>query len=323
LLKPVIRRRGITTVGPPPSTAGPNRWIPTIRQVRPKNVIFAGLVISLHPPHAVPVVTTVVSKQVKIVSSSVTSKPSVIRIAPPKNTLPKATKGKVTVIGANYRLEGKVYASKPQKPVIVIVPCQWSGHFASHGWQNIQDQINAGYPIYIQPTLPTASYEEIVDFGTIFNNVIATLTWVQNLIAGAVTVVSKIATSTDNISYTAFTTGVSLFSASMRYVKFRFEFAASDDHGLVELLNVQTRLDVKREVDSGSITADKNDVNGTLATFNKVFKSIDSITLTVNSVEPVTAIYSSVTTTNFRIFAMDSQGNRITYTVSWKARGVV
>lgn len=205
----------------------------------------------------------------------------------------------------------------------VDLTTNWSTHFSSNAWTNIQDQINAGYPIYIQPVPLTASYEEVIDFGAPFNNTIITLTWVQNLLAGSVTVVSKVATSVDNITYTGFTTGTSVFAATMRYVKFRLELTASDEHGLVQINNLQVRLDVKREVDSGTITAVSTDVGGTHVNFNKTFQSIDSITLTVNSIEPITAIYDSVTTTGFDVYALDSRGNRITYPVSWKSRGIV
>lgn len=202
----------------------------------------------------------------------------------------------------------------------------WDAHFSTRTWANIQDQINAGYPIYIQPTKLTGSYEEVIDYGTIISSVIATLRWTEDHISGTVAVIAKLAASDDNITYTPFVTASSTFFSTLRYLKIRFEFTAADDNDLLKFSNINILLSVKREVDSGSVNALASDVNGTIVAFNKSFKDIDSITLTVNSVEPVTAIYSFVDIPNpvsFSVFAFDSSGNRVTYPVSWKARGIV
>lgn len=204
--------------------------------------------------------------------------------------------------------------------------CSWEGHFTSRGWLSPQNQISAGYPIYIQPTLLSGYYEEVIDYGTTITNTIASLRWSQTLFAGSVTVVTKMAVSTDGNTYTPFQSGTSIFFSTLRFLKIRFEFTATDDTGLIEVSNVQTLLDVKREVDSGSVIALAGDTFGTPVLFNKAFKDIDSITLTVAAIEPVTAIYDFVDVPNpagFSVYAFSSTGNRITYLVSWKARGIV
>lgn len=100
----------------------------------------------------------------------------------------------------------------------------WQTHFTTRGWNTIQDQINAGYPYYLQPTKETGVYEEIKDYGIILSNVVVSIDYNALIIVPNVNVVVKMAVSDDGISYTAFTTGTQIFFASVRYLKFRFEF---------------------------------------------------------------------------------------------------
>lgn len=199
-------------------------------------------------------------------------------------------------------------------------------HFINNSWDHPQDQIDAGYPIHSQPSQTTGSYEEIVDYGTLITNTILTLVYSTNELSPTVTVQPRIATSTDGISYTAFSNVASLFASSLRYAKIRFEFTGSDDDALTQFTLLQMRLDVKREVDSGAVAALAADTDGTEVFFNKTFLDIDSITLTVAAIQPVTAIYSFVDIPNpvsFKVLCYDSSGNRVDYVVSWKARGIV
>lgn len=220
----------------------------------------------------------------------------------------------------------RTYAENvPQPPAYSA--CSWHTHFNSRGWANIQAQIDAGYPIYAQPTELTGSYEEIIDYGLLLTNNIVTVRWSENHIVGDIDVVCKIASSTDGISYTAFTTGTSVFYSSMRYVKIRLEFAAINDKELLEIDNLEILLDVKREVDSGQVTALAADgLTGTEVFFNKTFKDIDSIELTVAARQPITAIYRFTDVpnpTSFHVLTYDSSGNQVDYLVSWLVRGIV
>jgi hypothetical protein len=192
-------------------------------------------------------------------------------------------------------------------------------------WQSIQDQIDAGYPIFIQPTKLVGTYERVFDFGTILNTLIINLVWNQNQIEGSTSVVSEIAYSTDNITYSSYIAARSLFVSSMRYVKVKFTFTSIDRKSLLEFYNLVINLNVKVETDSGSIIADEDDVSGTVVTFNKTFKDINSITVSADSVTPITVIYDFVDVpnpTSFKVYAFNAAGARVTYLVSWKARGI-
>lgn len=205
----------------------------------------------------------------------------------------------------------------------------FGSHFTSRAWDQPDDQIAAGYPIYIQPTKLTASYQEVIDYETTLNNVIVNLSWTleQLTLAGTVTIASTIEFSADAIIWSAPVAGPSAFSASFRYARITFNFTANNDKALAVFSNLVILLDVKREVDSGVVTANAGDANGTVVTFNKAFRDVDSITLTpTKQAEPLTSIYDFVDVPNpteFKVFVFDSIGNRVTATVSWKARGIV
>lgn len=196
-------------------------------------------------------------------------------------------------------------------------------HFSTPGWADINGAISAGYSIWIQPTKTTGTYEERIDYGSVSNNVIATLTWIENLLAGSVTTVASIKYSTDDITYTAYVAGSSLFIPTFRYLKFKLDFTATNDKGLVEISNLQIRLDVKRSIDSGTASAVSTDVGGTSVSFNITFKNPESLTLTVQGTTQLTAVYTSLTTTGFKLYVFDGAGVRQSATVSWKCRGIV
>lgn len=207
------------------------------------------------------------------------------------------------------------------------VQTTWEVHFTSRSWDQPSDQVAAGYPIYIQPTSVTGSYEEVIDYGIVLNNVIVNISYnVTQITSSPVTVTVRLATSLDGSSYSGFTNGASQFFPTFRFLKVRLEFSG-DDKALIELYNLTISIDVKRENDGGEVNAPASDVNGTLVYFSKPFKDIESITTTVKSTtEPFYAIFIFTDVpnpTSFRVMAFDSSGNRVTKLVDWKVRGIV
>lgn len=192
-------------------------------------------------------------------------------------------------------------------------------------WENIQDQINAGYLLYIQPTLLTGSYEKTFDFGAVFDNILLTLEWNENQVEGNTSVLAELKYSTDNVTYSSYVVGRSLFIPSARYIRAKFTFTADDNRALLEFYGLVAKLNVKTEVDSGSVIADEDDVGGTVVLFNKDFKDINSITLAAESTTPVKPVYDFVDIPNpvsFKVLAFNDAGARVTILVSWKARGI-
>lgn len=212
----------------------------------------------------------------------------------------------------------------------IVTPQTFQAHFTTHAWLTPQNQVTAGFPIYIQPTAANGSYKEVIDYGAILNNVIATYTFQVETLVPDITIVLSTRTSTDGVSWTAPQTGASIFIPTVRYLEITFLFTnvdATNDHGLIRVSNLQIFLNVKREVDSGAVLAVSTDATGTQVNFNKDYKDIDSITCSVDSAkEPFTVIYDFVDIPDpvgFKVFVFDTTGNRVTKLVSWKARGIV
>lgn len=203
----------------------------------------------------------------------------------------------------------------------------YDSHFVSRAWVSIQAKLNAGYTLYIEPTTLTGSYEEVIDYGTVLNNVIVAITYSSNQVKGTTTTVIKMAVSSDNISYTSFVSGAVQFYASFRFLKFRLEFTGANDKSLLEVFNIKIEIQVKRENDGGEVSAVSTDVGGTNVTFNKAFKDVETITATVKSTtEPFITIikFNDIPSPpNFQVFVFDTTGNRVSKTVEWKARGIL
>jgi hypothetical protein len=149
----------------------------------------------------------------------------------------------------------------------------------------------------------------------------------MNAAQGMVTVASLVEFSTNGSTWTAPVPGPSVFSQGFRYARLTFNFTANNKKAIAIFSALNILLDVKRDVDSGEVTAILSDVGGTVVNFSKPFKDIDSITLTpTKQVEPLMAIYDFVDVPNpvsFKVFVFNSIGTRVTATVSWKARGIV
>lgn len=97
-------------------------------------------------------------------------------------------------------------------------------------------------------------------------------------------------------------------------------------HGLIELSNLTIRLDVKRENDGGAVNAVSTDVSGTPVFFNKPFKDVESITVSVKETTRYFAMYDFVdipNPTNFKVYVFDNNGVRASKVVTWAARGII
>lgn len=203
----------------------------------------------------------------------------------------------------------------------------WEDHFINNGFSNIDDQVTAGYPLYLQPILVVGSFEDVLDFGTVLNNVIATLTYNKFLYTvDDVTVLVQMKVSLDNITYSAYTSGSVQFFSSFRYLKLKMTFTPTTTKALLNVSSVFVRLDVKREQDGGIVAAVSTDVGGTTVNFIKSFKDIDSIDVSAMGTVFGTAIVDFVDApnpTSFKVLVFDGAGVRISASVRWIARGIV
>jgi len=216
----------------------------------------------------------------------------------------------------------------------VIVACidlveTFENHFTSRSWASPQDQVTAGYDRWIQDNLLIGNIVDEFDYGTVFNNIIVTVDWVKQVFSGTsdVTVTVKMSYKVNvGDPWSPEAIGSSQFFNSFQFLRVKLEFTAPNDDAMITVGNVTVNVSVKREVDSGSVIANPADIGGTVATFNKAFKDIDSLTATSESKTPITVItdfQDAPNPTFFRVMAFDSAGQRVRYQVDWKARGIV
>lgn len=165
-------------------------------------------------------------------------------------------------------------------------------HFTSRSWNTPQDQVNAGYPIFIQPSGGTGYYEEVFDFGQPLASSRVLLNYKGTAIVGSPTVVTKISLSLDNSTYVDYNGVTDVFGLNFRYVKIRITATSVPANvGLFEISNLTVRLDAKLKNDAGANYISETDSLGTIVNFNKEFIDVQSITLSPASLEPVMAVY--------------------------------
>lgn len=221
---------------------------------------------------------------------------------------------------------------RPSLLACVPTPQTWEQHFQIRTWLDPEDQVSAGYPIYIQPTEVTGWYREIIDYGTVIRNVIITITWntivhveQTNIVVG----MRYATTETGGVpNWTAPRTyGSSQYFPEIRWLELNLDFTSDSDKALLEIYNLTISMAAKRENDGGEIFADASHVGGTQVNFTKSFRDIESITCTTKSVtEPFVTIFDFTDIPDpvgFKVFVFDTMGARVSKIVDWKARGIV
>lgn len=210
--------------------------------------------------------------------------------------------------------------------VCVDIVKNYQNHFIDNAWATPAAQVAAGYERWIHPSKPTATYKEVFNFGSIFQNVIVNISYNFDIIVGSFTFGLSTRVSDDNVSWSSPVTSSSFFVMSARYVEVTFTFTGNNDKALLRFHDFLVTLAVKREVDGGNAEVFAADVAGTVIAFDKPFKFVESITLTPLSTAQQTAVYDfagGIDPPDFLALLFDDSLNRIDGVVSWKARGVL
>lgn len=199
-------------------------------------------------------------------------------------------------------------------------------HFTSNSWTTPQDQINAGYPYFIEPTANASSYEEVIDYGTTLASTKVTLTETYSVPIGSATVVPTISVSNTSSTgpWTNYAGQSTVYATNFRWIKIRYDVTGAAGDDLVVFSTINLTLDAKQKTDSGMVSAVSTDTGGTVVNFTASFIDVASITLTPQGTTRLTAVYDFVDVpnpTSFKVLLYDSAGNRASGTVSWTARG--
>lgn len=206
----------------------------------------------------------------------------------------------------------------------------WEEHFFSNAFFTPEDQIEAGYPIYYQPTFEgVGTYEEVFDFGFIYEDLTIVVDYNKLQLQGTTNIYTELSYSEDGLTWSTPVIGNSVLATSFRYVKVKWTFTNTDDKAAAFISNLRVVLNVTLTLDSGSASVFAGDCAsvdacGTTIFYNKIFKGISSVTATpAVSLQPLYAVTDNITKDNFKCLVFDSSGNRVNASVNWKVRGVV
>lgn len=207
-----------------------------------------------------------------------------------------------------------------------VVQQTWAGHFTTRGWDQPQDQIDAGYPIYAQPSAATGTYDETFDYGTVLPATTVTVTLGAAQVAPTVISTCQIyvkAAAAD--PWIAAPVGATSYLASnFRYVRVLYTFTCTPGTPLVRVDSLNVKLSSKLRVDSGEGFASASDSSGTLVNFNVPFVDASTPIVQPAASSPRFAVVNFLDApnpTSFRVLLYDINGNRVSGDFSWTCRG--
>lgn len=208
--------------------------------------------------------------------------------------------------------------------VLPVANETWEYHFTSNNWDSPQDQIDAGFPIYSQPSPQTGTYTDTYDCGTVIPSSRIDVAASTDVIAGdpELSVTIEVRASTGD-SWETFEAGQArVYATNFRYVRVTVEVTTDDGTDLLRLRSLQTVVSTKLKSDQGTVTVSSNP---TAVDFNTQFIDVDSIVATLKgTTSGQSVIYDFVDAPNptgFELYVFDENGNPTTGTVSWQARG--
>jgi len=200
-------------------------------------------------------------------------------------------------------------------------------HFVNNGFDSPQAQVNAGYPLWIQPTEYSGEYDETHDFVDYFDNTIVGIDWNFENIVPNFTFGTQIWFADKNGVWSGPYPTQTVFAPQVRWVRVRFTFSAADRKALMMFKRFTISLYVKRENDGGTeIIPQPPTAGGDLIYFKKHFKYIESITVTPETQVETYAVYDYDKVPDpqfFKVFMFNNSGVRIGGQLSWKARGIL
>jgi predicted phage tail protein len=203
----------------------------------------------------------------------------------------------------------------------------YNDHFANSGFDTIQQQVDGGYPYFLQPIdhLTPAYYQETTDLLGVLKSSIITVSPTINKLAGdGVIEIDIEVRETDTDPWTLHSNTKRVYAQNFRYLRITLRLVADSKHDLIEVTRLDVRLNVKIRNDAGSGVAAAADAGGTPVQFNVSFVDVASITVTPNTTTPVIPVYDFVDTqnpTSFLVYLFDKDGNRVDGDFSWAVRG--
>ncbi len=160
----------------------------------------------------------------------------------------------------------------------------WGSHFSTRSWTNAQDQINAGYPIYVEPTTITSFYTETKDIGKVLPSVTIKTTSQYQTVFGSPSLTILIEWGADNITFEAAPLGsFDAQAKNVRYVRITHTVTSAAGKDFLRLDRSHVTVGAEEKSEFASITLNASDTNGTVYTTTKGFFDIVSVVFTPQS----------------------------------------
>ena len=205
----------------------------------------------------------------------------------------------------------------------IVTDDTWERHFTDEGWTSPNDQIAAGFPHYMQPSAPSGTYQDTIDYGAELTQALVTVSVSPEVITGTLERTVTIAYSADNRTWTE-AEAAQVLASQFRYVRYTVALASTGRDDLATLNDIRLTLDVKLITDAGQATADAADANGTWVAFNKTFIDAVQPTVTPAGNQPrfgVTDFADEPHPTGFYAYLFDTDGHRVSGAFGWSATG--
>jgi hypothetical protein len=192
-------------------------------------------------------------------------------------------------------------------------------------WRDPQDQINAGDPLYLNPSMTTASYDETLDYGTALTSSTIVVTPNVVVLQGSVSYSVQIYVKLNSgDAWTAAPAGATSYLAqNFRYARTVITLTSAAGPNLAELLGVNIKLSSKRVSDSGVGTI-TNATTGLVVTFNRAFVDADTPRVQPAGTTPLISVVDFTdlpNPTTFTVYLYNTSGTKVTGSFSWSASG--
>lgn len=201
----------------------------------------------------------------------------------------------------------------------------WTDHFANNSFATVQDQIDAGYEKYLQPSLNSAQYIAEHDYGQIITDSLISVVSTPDVLDGSVAQTISIEYSDDGLSWSTPVVGTQTRGTNFRFVRATIDFDASGGDDLATVSDIIIKLDKKITTDVGRATVSSSDPTGTFIPFNiqflDTFKPAFRFYGTQN-VDVVIDHQDIPNPTGFEVYVFDADtGVRLSGEGSWSVDG--
>ena len=201
----------------------------------------------------------------------------------------------------------------------------WATHYTANGWTTPQDQIDAGYPLYAQPSTTSGSYDETYDYGATLSATSITVTAQYTVLTGTVAVACQIYSKLlVGDPWTAAPAGfTALITGSFRYIRVVISLSCTAGANLLTLDTLSFKLSSKLRTDSGSFVI-SNATTGVVVPFNLAFVDANTPLVQPNGTVPLIPVVDFADVANpvdFIVYLYNQAGAKVTGSGSWTARG--